>query len=139
MDLILTRGDRRQDGIFSTLCATDPEYFSCVTLEHAFILPSAPLNWMPAMPDGIYRCQRGTHRLKNLIPFITFEVMGVPGHTGILFHVGNFDRDTEGCILLGRNVIKAPTGWWINQSRLTFNDFMGRQLGLDEFSLTVNS
>jgi len=31
----------------------------------------------------------------------TYKVQDVPGRTGILFHTGNFEQDTEGCILPG--------------------------------------
>ncbi len=49
------------------------------------------------IPKGSYLC----------LPFIgvkykgVYEVCSVPGRTAILIHWGNFEEDTEGCILVG--------------------------------------
>jgi len=49
------------------------------------------------IPEGRYRCvpYSGTKH-KDV-----YEVTNVPGRKAILFHMGNFESDTEGCILLG--------------------------------------
>jgi hypothetical protein len=70
-------------------------------------------------------------------PFITFEITGVPGHTGILFHMGNYNQDSDGCVLLGESTVPDPDPTMITSSVLTFNQFMGSQTGVDTFQLTV--
>lgn len=125
MDLVLTRKRFCSDGIFSVL--TGENEFQLSTLEHSF-------EGKPALPYGLYRCQRGKHKLAKMIfSFETFEVMNVPGHTGILFHVGNYNHDSEGCILLGLNAMDCA----VTNSREAFKSFMKAQDGLDEFQLTV--
>lgn len=134
MDLVLTRKERRADGVFSDL--TDERgNFVATTLEHAYPIGSA---WEPKIPNGAYTCQRGEHRLEGMAaPFTTFEVTGVPGHSNLLFHTGNRNADSAGCILLGHGVVGFGVAQGINFSRLTFQRFMEMQAGVDEFRLTV--
>jgi Family of unknown function (DUF5675) len=84
----------------------------------------------------MYTCQRGIHQLGHpgsLVSIETFEVMNVPGHTGILFHTGNTDEDSEGCILLGDKV----QNFELLDSRNTFQEFMKLMEGKDTFQLGV--
>src|SRR5882757_797524 len=94
--LTLTRKDFRSDGIFSEL--TDEKgNFIAVTLEHSY-------NNKPKLYNGTFQCVKGIHKLHDGIPFEAYEVTGVSGHIGILFHIGNFNNDSDGCILLGVDV-----------------------------------
>lgn len=34
-----------------------------------------------------------------------FHILNVPGRSHILIHSGNYNKDTEGCILLGENLL----------------------------------
>jgi hypothetical protein len=71
-------------------------------------------------------------------PFTTFEITGVPGHSNILFHIGNYNKDSEGCVLLGRGITEAQSGdQMITMSNTTFKYFMDNQAGVDTFILTV--
>lgn len=133
MKWYLRTSDYRADGIFSTLWRDDLQF--CVTLEHAF--PDGD-SYLPKLPRGAtYQCVRGMHQLEHGGPFITFEITGVPGHSGILFHVGNFNRDSNGCVLLGAQIVQADS-WWIDQSLLTYNTFLHLTEGVDSFELEVS-
>lgn len=53
-----------------------------------------------AIPTGRYQvAYTYSPRFKKMLPLL----MGVPGYEGIRIHAGNRAKDTEGCILCGRN------------------------------------
>jgi len=127
MNLTLERSEYGENGVFGRL---GPLY----TLEHAYSIESAHGKiWQAKVPLGVYKCVRGKHRTKHIGEFETFEVTNVPGHTGILFHVGGTEVDSEGCILLGL----ARHGMSMIYSSDAFRRFMQSQLGVNEFTLTV--
>lgn len=129
MDLKLVRYLKNSSGIYGKILREDSSQL-CVTLEHAY--PDGD-GYSPKIPPATYLCVRGTHMLHSG-PIETFEVTGVPGHTGILFHPGNTGQDSEGCILLGRIVLRDS----IRDSRAMFNEFMALQAGIDQFKLEVS-
>lgn len=53
------------------------------------------------IPAGRYTCVRAWFVRGG---YETFEVLNVSGRSNILFHKGNTEEDTEGCILLGSRV-----------------------------------
>ncbi len=107
-----------------------------MTLEHAY--QEGEL-WLPKMKLGSYTCQRGMHRLNGMEQdFETFEITAVPGHTNILFHWGNWTKDSEGCVLLGEALAESSEGEMITNSKATFAHFMERLAGVDSFTLTVD-
>ena len=137
MDMTLKRCDFRSDGIFSELLDDDEEVF-CYTLDHAYSQNGH--GFMPKLPNGTYLCVRGMHQLEGMHKqFETFEITNVPGHTGILFHVGNFNNDSDGCVLLGDMIGKNPNDdgtQIIFNSQKTFDKFMYLQ-GSNQFFLNV--
>jgi hypothetical protein len=132
MILNLNRNDCRADGIFGTLtCPSEGLVIS--TLEHAYIQPDG--TYAPKIPRGTFTCQRSMHRLHGMTEdFETFEITGVAGHSNLLFHWGNYNKDSEGCVLLG----SSRSGNLILNSRSTFAKFMAMQKGLKTFDLVVN-
>lgn len=140
MNLTLARTDKEVDGIFGTLVSEDGS-FSCITLEHAYDSGNGDGSYAPKTLPGIYKCVRGEHQLAHMTsPFTTFMITHDDGHTNVLFHVGNFNEDSEGCILLGRRVVPRDppeTGNMITSSKNTFNAFMDLQKDVTEFILTV--
>lgn len=102
-----------------------------VTAEHAY-------DGVPKVPNGTYTCQRGWHQLHTGPRFETFEITGVEGHQGILFHVGNWPQiDSDGCLLCGNAIAQSAQGPMVTGSRGTFDRFMAAQEGVDSFELTV--
>jgi hypothetical protein len=136
MDLTLKRNMSKPNGIFGELFQIDGP-FLLKSLEHAYLSPGGL--WLPKIPEGQFTCMRGEHELSNGVPFETFEIMGVSGHTGLLFHSGNWEKDSSGCVLLGINIVGSPGYEMITQSRKAFERFMEAQEGVDDFQLTVIS
>lgn len=130
---VLTHTRFCSDGIFGKLEKADGT-FICYTLEHSY-------DNKPKLADGTYICKRGPHRLHGMTEdFITFEIMGIPNFngvpvTGVLFHWGNYNKDSEGCVLMGAS--ETPT--MIGNSRQTWADFMKSLDGVDSFELEVRS
>lgn len=63
-----------------------------------------------AIPTGKYRVTLGVKSQKySQVAFYNFcngcvpRLLNVPAFDGILIHVGNTERDTDGCILVGEN------------------------------------
>ena len=116
------------DGIFGILTGAG---LTLATLEHAF---PADVGYLPAVPPGTYTCQRGLHQLEGMSSnFVTFQIMNVPGHTGILFHTGNSNSDSLGCCLLGQ----SRQGTLVINSRPAFASFMQALLNVTSFQLVV--
>jgi hypothetical protein len=129
VNLKLTRNSYTPDGIFGTLTDENGNRVA-MTLEHAYPLLTT---FEAKIPSGTYICVRGEHELHNTVPFNTFEITGVAGHSNLLFHVGNFNRDSEGCVLIGEEKgLSMLVG-----SKRAFADFMTLQDGLQTFTLEV--
>ena len=131
MNLKLFRTDFRPDGIFGELTSENGLLY-LFTLEHSYQNEEGA--WLPKIPEGTYQCIKGQHELEGQAePFETFEVTRVPDHTGILFHKGNLDKDSEGCILIG--LLRSENE--IINSAGAFSRFMNAQKACDSFTLTV--
>ncbi len=137
----LIRTAFRSDGIFGRLY-NDHGVPIAYTLEHAYEYTFLHVDnkFWPKMEPGIYKCVLGKHKLHDLIEFETFEITGVFGHKNILFHAGNFNKDSEGCVLLGHSIIKQSDGTeMLTTSKAAFEEFMKSLEGINEFTLTVEN
>lgn len=64
-----------------------------------------------AIPTGTYKIDMGTISprfgktsfYKTLCGGMVPRLISVPGFSGVLIHVGNTQKDTDGCILVGKN------------------------------------
>lgn len=91
----LESDERQTLGALRIYRGTD-EVFSCKTLE----LPwrqNRP--FISRIPNGEYTVQRRSSKTYGE----HWELLDVPDRTLILIHHGNFYRDTEGCICVGRD------------------------------------
>jgi len=90
------------------------------------------------IPTGDYVCRR-FHGTKWPD---TFEVVrpgtdNVDGHKYLLFHAGNVETDSEGCILLGSSVSKLKGYRSVSNSGLTFKLFLDHTKHVNEFPLKI--
>jgi hypothetical protein len=134
--MFLERISYSSEGIFGVL-RTDTSLEICKTLEHAYpvVYPVQGMiqKFMPKIPIGTYLCRRGVHELPGMNPIETFEVENVGKHTGILFHIGNYNDDSKGCILVG----EESDGHMLLKSMGGFARFMENLKGVDSFTLVV--
>ena len=81
------------------------------------------------IPPGEYLCRiRYSPKFKCQL----YEVGRVPGREHILFHAGNYPKDTDGCILLGRTRSKDAV-WYSKETLTNFMDGLGKE----PFLLTI--
>lgn len=128
----LVRKEFRADGIFSELYNDKGELIAH-TLEHSY-------DNLPKIPNGTWTCIRGLHRLHGMTEdFITFEITGIAGHSDLLFHWGNFNKDSEGCVLVGQaEAAQADGSHMVTASRPTFQKFMDGLNGNNQFQVIVS-
>ena len=126
------------DGIFGNFTFDGDAAPFMDTLEHAYAQPDG-VSYQPKVQPGTYTCVLGTHALANGVPFQAYEITGVEGHAGILFHPGNFNADSEGCVLCGQTEVTydAAGDKMITGSRTEFAAFMARLNGAATFQLEV--
>lgn len=75
------------------------------------------------IPAGVYICKYVTSKRFGA----TYEVKDVPSRSHILFHKGNFTKDTSGCILVGeRFEVVGTTESAVVSSGEGFDEFMKR-------------
>lgn len=91
------------------------------------------------IPEGIYTCKETLNRTvgSTIIPR-TFEICDVPNRKGILFHAGNYVRDTHGCILIGTSFSVCPlheNAIW--KSSVAFTEFLRLLKHIKQFTLKI--
>lgn len=96
------------------------------------------------IPAGTYTCRRDRYHKGG---YETFEVTAVPGRSRILFHRGNTEEDSAGCLLIGNgvgvlNVRDEDTGVMrrklaVTASASAFERFMENLRGVQSFTLRI--
>lgn len=117
----LVRVATNADGIYGVLIQGNIPF--AVTLEDQFL----------SIPKGSWQCQR-----VNSPKFgVTFEVRDVPGRSHILFHRGNTEADTTGCILVGESFNPVLGRPGITASKAGFEEFIRITSLTREFQLEI--
>ena len=132
MMIHLKRNSFTKDGVFGQFL-DDSGVHICYTLEHAYPQPNG--GYTPKLQEGVYTCVYGSHMLHSGA-IDTFEITGVAGHQGILIHYGNFNNDSEGCVLVGQEILTQGGTNYVSNSRNTWRDLMNH-LGTASFQLEV--
>ena len=113
MILTLTRWSTGKDGTFGTLDGIPGFNTPLATCERPVDKNINGIACIPT-PKTTYPCDYDiSPRLtaKAGHPVKKYHVRNVPGNPGILFHGGNFDDQSLGCILLGKQMsIDQATG-----------------------------
>lgn len=129
-DLTLLRVAKKPSGCFGLLLQ-DSIPFAC-TVERTY--PLAGNAQLVKIPSGTYRCEK-TIFLKN--GYQTYEIVGVAGHSRLLFHRGNVEDDSEGCVLVGQGFGLVQGKDAILYSTAGFHEFMRRLMDRESFVLRV--
>lgn len=89
------------------------------------------------IPLGTYEC-KWTYSPK--FKKYTYEITNVPNRPGIRIHGGNYNTDTEGCVLLGESYanINSDTELDLVNSRKTVYEFE-KLMNQQSFTLTIAS
>jgi len=115
-------------GTFGVL-RIDKQVF-CVTLEPCDFENQ---RWVSSIPAQQYMCARvNSQRYGD-----TFEVTNVPARRKILFHAGNRESDTSGCIILAGHYGKLGENRAVLNSGKTFKAFLQLMQNHSGFHLTV--
>ena len=103
---------------------------TCVTLE-----PEDRDNaqGVSCIPEGNYIAKRVNSPKYG----DTFEIKDVPGRSHILFHAGNVEGHTKGCVLLGRNFGALGDDRAVLNSGKTFKSFMLALLDTNSFRVRI--
>ena len=126
--LIIRRVSTGRDGTFGVILHKDIPF--ALTLERQWLDNRTSISCIPA---GNYKCKR-----TNSPKFGgTFEVTNVPGRTHILFHKGNIDDDSHGCILIGEQFEHLGDSPAILASKKGFGEFMKILMAQIDFRLIV--
>lgn len=79
------------------------------------------------IPQGEYQLQfTNSPKFSKLYPYNSVfnkkvpEIIGIPNHSGVRIHVGNYPSDSQGCILLGT----AGTDHSVTNSSLAYRNFV---------------
>ena len=86
------------------------------------------------IPEGAYECKRRMYHRRG---YEVFEVTDVPNRTNILFHRGNTEDDTQGCILIGEQFEALGDKAAVLNSGKGFQEFMKRLYDKDTFTLYI--
>jgi len=127
MKLTLNRLYNGEDCTIGTL--SNDKKVLCHTLENPW-RDNEPM--VSCIPEGTYSCvPYSSEKYKDV-----WHVINVKDRSYILFHAGNFEKDTKGCILVGRNVL------WNKQNMVTFSqhtlNMLRNTIGISRsFSLEV--
>ena len=134
MELLLRRIARRDtytighlyiDGMYFCDTIEDKDRWLCQSMQQS-VIRATKRKGVTAIPTGRYRVtldvKSPKFSMKKYEKTYGFcggylpRLINVPGFEGVLIHVGNTARDTDGCLLVGKNTRVGK----VLESRVTF-------------------
>ena len=104
----------------------------CWTLELPYRMNKQNISCIPTKQ---YSCRRTiSSKFGN-----TFQVLDVPDRSNILFHPGNTEKNSKGCILLGKSIGSLIGKRAVLDSHITFEKFMLSMKNTNDFNLTIKN
>lgn len=83
-----------------------------------------------AIPTGHYNIEiTYSPKYKRMMPLL----LGVKGYSGIRIHSGNTAKDTEGCLLVGKNTVKGM----VTDSRNTYQRLFAMMQGQKNITIDI--
>lgn len=83
-----------------------------------------------AIPTGHYNIEiTYSPKYKRMMPLL----IGVKGYSGIRIHSGNTSKDTEGCLLVGKNTVKGM----VTDSRNTYQRLFAMMQGQKNITIDI--
>ena len=95
----------------------------CQTLELPYLDNQRSIS---CIPEGEYKVRLRTAKESSSRDYLHLLVQDVKGRSYILVHIGNFPKDTKGCILVGQSRQQDR----VNNSRLAMDLLMKEILNL---------
>lgn len=100
MKITVRRFEYADKYTISKLYINDSTEFECYVLEDVVRAPGVKVFGETAIPAGEYNVIVDySEHFKTQLP----HIMKVPGFEGVRIHPGNTDKDTEGCLLVGKD------------------------------------
>jgi hypothetical protein len=128
--LTLRRIDQNDDGTFGLLVDEENRQLA-VTLELPWRENQHDISCVPAGVYPLHRRMSPKHHCE------VFELENVPERANIELHIGNFIRDSLGCLLLGTKFATLDGEHGISGSRVAFDHFMDAMKGIEHATLTI--
>jgi hypothetical protein len=108
--------------------------YTVYTLEEA---PRGNKTGISCIPAGTYACTPHGWELNSPVKKKqVWELKDVPDRTGILIHIGNTTKDTEGCILVGMAMTVTQVLSAVADSTIAINH-MRKEIGAKAFTITI--
>lgn len=129
--MILKRIASNEYGTFGTLLEGGVPF--AVTLERPWINNKRNES---CIPIGSYNCKK-YYSSKHGSTFEILDVLNRGNGEAIIFHIGNLDDDSRGCILIGEEFGILNGEPAILRSGLGFGEFMRKLAGKNWFKLII--
>ena len=108
-----------------------------------FLMPDSTDAERFYIPDGNYIARRVGNESWRKWPN-TFEIVkqgtdGVDGHTALLFHSGNIEKHSMGCVLLGETIGKLTGQRAVLNSGATYQKFLHYTRNINSLLLKIRT